>query len=713
MAIILSITSSASNNQVSESSLPQSITLTANGTDDNSGVLGYYWAIMDKPTGSSASLSSKAGQTVTLNDVDVWGTYRVFCIARNTSTQETTATDPFRAPAENFIDVSVVESSVYGLEKPAKGERNYFNKTWGLYDAVKGIAQNSASANAATDVKGIVELADTEEIKLGTTLGGTGAETVLTASRLYTALSESLSGTALQTACQNITKNSSIQNLSDVAVATPTLGDVLEWSGSEWTPVSPSAGAASSYFTTGINLNQASASSSATISSGETQIKFEDGSTDASIKFSHTDKEFIVSHDVVPSTSNTLTLGSQTNPFQNVFTYKVNSELSTSYIDMNASNQNGLGGFITLSGASGVQCLVDTDGNAGSGSNTQGFAVWSGATDAGSIGAQNRFSIEVTGTGATDCAIKMYDAYTFPTTDGSANQVLSTNGTGQLSWVAQSGGGATDKISELNTSVECIDTGTDGKIVLETEGSERWHVTSGGHLIPQTNSAYDIGSAELKVRHLYLSNNSLKFGPSENSNVSATVSVDGTDLKLNGTQTFLAFSGVPSINQVPQWDGSAWGMTDLPSSSSGERHTLTSNLNGTFTEEIPYNGSGYTVGLGRSPAMFAFKNDSGAAWNLKEFSLACSHMHSSSLTFSFVTCTTAQYLANTYTTISSEYTLAKTNIDPNTNNEGIGITENALGVSIPSGNWVIMFLNTFEKTGQDNNQFSLTLSYNF
>lgn len=33
--------------------------------------------------------------------------------------------------------------------------------------------------------------------------------------------------------------------------------------------------------------------------------------------------------------------------------------------------------------------------------------------------------------------------------------------------------------------------------------------TVDGHLIPDTNAAYDLGNAEYKFRHLYLSNNSL------------------------------------------------------------------------------------------------------------------------------------------------------------------------------------------------------------
>ena len=38
------------------------------------------------------------------------------------------------------------------------------------------------------------------------------------------------------------------------------------------------------------------------------------------------------------------------------------------------------------------------------------------------------------------------------------------------------------------------------------------NISVSGHYIPDTNSAYDIGSAEYKIRHLYLSNNSMFLG---------------------------------------------------------------------------------------------------------------------------------------------------------------------------------------------------------
>jgi len=74
-------------------------------------------------------------------------------------------------------------------------------------------------------------------------------------------------------------------------------------------------------------------------------------------------------------------------------------------------------------------------------------------------------------------------AYSFPTADGTAGQVLETDGAGQLSWADAAAGGAAAASS----------------------------FTFDASLIPDTNSVYDLGSAEKKIRHLYLSNNSIKF----------------------------------------------------------------------------------------------------------------------------------------------------------------------------------------------------------
>ena len=53
----------------------------------------------------------------------------------------------------------------------------------------------------------------------------------------------------------------------------------------------------------------------------------------------------------------------------------------------------------------------------------------------------------------------------------------------------------------------------------------------GGHILPTTNAAYDIGSADFKVRHMYLSDSSLKFGDSNHS-----VGIVSGHLAFNGEQ---------------------------------------------------------------------------------------------------------------------------------------------------------------------------------
>ncbi len=69
-----------------------------------------------------------------------------------------------------------------------------------------------------------------------------------------------------------------------------------------------------------------------------------------------------------------------------------------------------------------------------------------------------------------------------------------------------------DKIEEGDTSVETIDSGADGQIVFKTNNQSRWSFNNSGHLIPSTSEQTDIGSAENKIRHLFLSDNSLNIG---------------------------------------------------------------------------------------------------------------------------------------------------------------------------------------------------------
>ena len=68
------------------------------------------------------------------------------------------------------------------------------------------------------------------------------------------------------------------------------------------------------------------------------------------------------------------------------------------------------------------------------------------------------------------------------------------------------------------------------------------------HLIPGTNATYDIGTAEKKVRHLFLSDNSLRFVDS--SDIEYPLSVDAPNLMFNGQQVAM----VSDIESVPTGD---------------------------------------------------------------------------------------------------------------------------------------------------------------
>ena len=99
----------------------------------------------------------------------------------------------------------------------------------------------------------------------------------------------------------------------------------------------------------------------------------------------------------------------------------------------------------------------------------------------------------------------------------SNNQVLSWNGT-DYAWVTPSTGGGTSY--------------TDSDVASYLNGN------LDSHIIPDTNAQYDLGNAEFKIRHLFLSDNSIYMGDAQN-----TLRTSGNTLLFNGEQVQVGSSG--------------------------------------------------------------------------------------------------------------------------------------------------------------------------
>lgn len=159
--MIITYTSSQSNPVASQHdkiidlasvSLPQTnIQLYGQAQDSNhpSASFLYSWSL-SKPSGSSATLSSTTIQNPILNNVDIWGNYRLFLIATNTSTGETSQSDAIIAPQSSFVHIRVLSENK-GLQKPSTGEKNWSSIYNTLVDEVEHFS-GATTLNELTDV---------------------------------------------------------------------------------------------------------------------------------------------------------------------------------------------------------------------------------------------------------------------------------------------------------------------------------------------------------------------------------------------------------------------------------------------------------------------------------------------------------------------------------------------------------------------------------
>jgi len=369
MAVTIAISSDVAQ-PISQENLPQTITLTAVGTDsgDSGASFNFSWHIIDKPPSSTATLSALVGSSVSIA-ADLWGSYRVFCIATNLATNESSTTNPLQAPLNSFFDIRV-ESTKKDLEKPSKSQRNWHPQYWKLVEVVEDLNSVPATFLASGDV----EIATAAEIA---TVAGPGDSTsgndflAVTTEQLSNVLQNNSANGNLTGAQTNTLRNhvknaalekmneSSITQLADVDTAThtPVANDLLAWNPTAtddqggtgaWVPKSASE----------LSLGGGGSASAG----NQFQIQL----ADASNGFQAANWSITTGDDFIPATNNAFDIGSTSNAVRDVYLdgslYLGTDSLST---DSNVLKLNGTFSIPHFSGSPADNQILKYDSSAG------------------------------------------------------------------------------------------------------------------------------------------------------------------------------------------------------------------------------------------------------------------------------------------------------------------------------------------------------------
>jgi hypothetical protein len=136
-------------------------------------------------------------------------------------------------------------------------------------------------------------------------------------------------------------------------------------------------------------------------------------------------------------------------------------------------------------------------------------------TDGTSVEASSNDDVQFKIDGNDSGAITFNNAYKFPTTDGSANQFLQTDGGGAITFASATVSDISDLTANA-TELNLLD-GVTGPLVTEAESQTLTNKTLGattisGHLTPSANVTYDLGTSSNRFRDIYLAGNTVDIG---------------------------------------------------------------------------------------------------------------------------------------------------------------------------------------------------------
>lgn len=149
----------------------------ATDSADPGAVFSFSWSVLSPLSGQTASVTDPASASTALDNIAaIWGDVRLFLIATNTGTGQTSESDPRLAPDSAFITLRVT-SADKSLTRPATGSRNWQSSLnaalQALEDLDPGGNVTGASVNGAGDL--ILTLEGGATINAGSVVGPAGA----------------------------------------------------------------------------------------------------------------------------------------------------------------------------------------------------------------------------------------------------------------------------------------------------------------------------------------------------------------------------------------------------------------------------------------------------------------------------------------------------------------------------------------------------------